>query len=190
MQSLFTPSSSMYSDPAVLGPQGEHRVVIERSHAEASSRQTPLAPAPQSFLAQVNAQINDPIRTFFQSAIDRRARNAEMAQARVEGWSSSPYFGKKKPRADGWKGLGSLLLESPEPLVSPKSIPGQRSYLSTPHESLVLPWRSSVGSGISSLSSGWGDGPPIPTPVLISQEPVMGHKIMTRGSIAQVREMV
>ncbi|KAF6785736.1 hypothetical protein CSOJ01_15540 [Colletotrichum sojae] len=192
-QSSFTPSSSIYSDPAVLGPQGEHRVAIARSQAESSRRQTSQAPAPQPPSAEEKPQINYAIRTFFQSAIDRRERNAELAQARVESWPPPPYIGKKEPGAGSWRGVALKPAKQTEPLLSPNSIPGQRSYSSTSHESLILPWRSSVESDVSSLSSGWGDGPPIPTPVLITQKPLMDRKIMvssTRGSeIAQVREV-
>ncbi|KAF6826672.1 hypothetical protein CPLU01_09527 [Colletotrichum plurivorum] len=192
-QSSFTPSSSMYSESAVLGPQGEQRVVIARPQAEATHRQTSQARAPQPASAEEKPQINYAIRTLFQSAIDRRARNAEMAQARVESWHPPPYMGNKEPRGGSWRGPALKPAKQTEPLLSPNSIPGQRSYSSTSHESLILPWRSSVESDVSSLSSGWGDGPPIPTPVLITQKPLMDRKIMvstTRGSeIAQVREL-
>ncbi|KAF6824045.1 hypothetical protein CMUS01_10419 [Colletotrichum musicola] len=177
-QSSFTPSSSMYSEPAVLGPQGEKRVVIARSQAEASRRETSQAPAPQPPSGEEKPQINYAIRTFFQSAIDRRVRNAELAQARVESWPPPPYIGKKEPRAGSWRGVALKPAKQTERLLSQHSIPGQRNYSSTSHESMIPPWRSSVESDVSSLSSGWGDGPPIPTPVLITQKPLMDRKIM------------
>lgn len=40
-------------------------------------------------------------------------------------------------------------------------------------------------SDISSLSSGWGDGPVLPTPVLVNDKPMSSHKI----SIPTIRKI-
>lgn len=175
-QSSNTASSSMYSNTGVVGnrPTRHTRAVSQVSPTQ-SAQFTRTEEVPRDEKPQ--AAFGIPI--FLQSAINRRARNAEMARARVDSWPPPPYIGTKQPRATSLKGLmtRSKPATSASESLSLTSFPGRRTYSSTSKESLILPWRSSMESDISSLSSGWGDGPVLPTPVLVNDKPMSSHKI-------------
>ncbi|KAK1841945.1 hypothetical protein CCHR01_15414 [Colletotrichum chrysophilum] len=191
-QSSNTASSSMYSNTGVVGKRPARntraisQVPLSQSAQVTHTEEVPRDEKPQAAFG---------IPTFLQSAINRRARNAELARARVETWPPPPYIGTKQPRAKSLKGLmtRSKPVTSVSESLSPTSFPGQRTYSSTSRESLILPWRSSIESDISSLSSGWGDGPAIQTPVLVNERPTVDRKVWispARGSeVAHIREV-
>ncbi|KAK1505361.1 hypothetical protein CABS01_00829 [Colletotrichum abscissum] len=169
------------------GPSSQTQQSLDQS----ASVITDVVPAPR----EEKPQATYAIPAFFQSAIERRQRNAAMAQARVESWPPPPYIGRKEPRTTSLRGMMSRFSRpSNAPTLSPMSSTEQQTFSTVSQESLIIPWRSSTSSSNSSLSSGWGDGPPIPTPVLVAEKPLIGRKIymtaVNRGSeVAPIQEM-
>ncbi|KAI3539848.1 hypothetical protein CTAM01_12572 [Colletotrichum tamarilloi] len=178
-------TSSRYAIGTGPSPQ------TQQSLDQSASVITDAVPAPR----EEKPQANYAIPAFFQSAIERRQRNAAMAQARVESWPPPPYIGRKEPRTTSLRGMMSRFSRpSNAPTLSPMSSTEQQTFSTVSQESLIIPWRSSTSSSNSSLSSGWGDGPPIPTPVLVAEKPLIGRKIymtvVNRGSeVAPIQEM-
>ncbi|KXH68909.1 hypothetical protein CSAL01_04058 [Colletotrichum salicis] len=160
--------SSRYGlDP---GPSSQRQQALDQT----DSTMADITPAPRDEKPQATYAIP----AFFQSAIERRQRNAAMAQARVESWPPPPYIGRKEPRGSSLRGMMSRLSRtSNAPAMSPISSSERQTFSTVSQESLILPWRSSTSSSNSSLSSGWGDGPPIPTPVLVGEKPLIGRKV-------------